>query len=326
MSSTQQYWPSIKETIDINNDPSQPNSTSQVQCPVCLEAIAVTSFPPIPDRQGDTPSIDPTLGQVLLCGHVLCQACRVQHDLTNRYQKRTCPMCRTSLECSDCGRPAVVVPIPKEGSPSSVPAIVSEGAEHGGRCADCNSCRWFDENIQQGEWPEGLADLEPGFVPFFYHVVRKLEQEKRFVTQETIISAFATIVRHEFTDMLMKRRDAIYQRSAATSGQNPWFRNVPLAPEVVDPVSQLAEQIQPRQRTTPRIEGGEALGASSLPQRLRLQLDQIYEEQHPSEDEDGVDLVSFPYHYQPDDDADSLRGIGPFIAEFRDDDSGVSQR
>ncbi|KAH7188163.1 uncharacterized protein B0J16DRAFT_336538 [Fusarium flagelliforme] len=222
MSSTLDYWPPIQEAIASNSDPLQQNSAAKVQCPICMDNIAVTSFPPVAPREGDHPDIDPTQGEVLLCGHVLCQACR-SHDEATRYHERKCPMCRADLRCTDCGRPAKTMSIPKEGPSSTVPALAK--GDDGARCADCNSKRWFRDMIQQGEWPNGLADLEPGFVPFFYHVVGRLEDAKRDVTQETLIQTFSTIVKEEFSTMTRKRAEAIYNRSVTTG--NPWFHNEP---------------------------------------------------------------------------------------------------
>ncbi|RGP71564.1 hypothetical protein FSPOR_3270 [Fusarium sporotrichioides] len=220
MSSIQDFWPRIEEAININNDSSQPNSASHVQCPICMEDVAVTSFPPVPERQGDLPGADPTLGEVLLCGHVLCQGCRMQNEHSSpRHNNRTCPMCRTSLQCIDCGKPSLVMPIPKEGPPSSVPAIMSDG----GRCRECKAIAGFEQDIHEGEWPEGLEDLEPGFVPLFYHLVGKLEQQRFIVSENHIIEAFATIVRDEFGEMLAKRREVLLDKHHALEGQTPWF-------------------------------------------------------------------------------------------------------
>ncbi|CEI38529.1 hypothetical protein FVEN_g4906 [Fusarium venenatum] len=220
MSSIQDFWPPIEEAININNDPSQPNTTSHVQCPICLEAIAVTSFSPVPEREGDILGTDPTLGEILLCGHVLCQACRVQNeDASNPWEDRKCPMCRTSLQCIDCGKPSQVVPIPKEGPTSTVPAILTGGS----RCRDCKAIAGFDESIQQGGWPEGLGDLEPGFVPLFYHLVTKMQQQNMIVCKRSIVNAFSTIVEEEFGHMVTKRSDRIHEMHAALEGESPWF-------------------------------------------------------------------------------------------------------
>jgi hypothetical protein len=115
--------------------------------------------------------------------------------------------------------------IPKEGPSSTVPALAK--GDDGARCADCNSKRWFSDMIHQGEWPNGLADLEPGFVTFFYHVVGKLEADKRPVTPEALIQTFYFIVKEEFSTMTRKRAEAIYNRSVTTG--NPWFQNEPVA-------------------------------------------------------------------------------------------------
>lgn len=222
MSSTLDYWPPIQEAIATNNDPSQPNSTAKVQCPICMDEIAVTSFPHIAPREGDNPDIDPTQGEILMCGHVLCQACRTHHGAAGN-RGHSCPMCRADLGCTDCGKSSKVATIPKEGSPSAIPDIAK--GDNGGRCTDCNAKRWFNELIEQGEWPNGLADIEPGFVPLFYHVVDKLEAENKAVTKDTINETFSNIVRSEFTGMIGKRAEAIYNRSVTTD--NRWFQNTP---------------------------------------------------------------------------------------------------
>ncbi|KAM0299380.1 hypothetical protein ACHAPM_007421 [Fusarium culmorum] len=227
MSFIQQYWPPIRDAIEVNNDPSQPKSTSQVQCPICMDDIAVTSFPPIPQRQITVPGADPTLGEVLLCGHILCQECRVASEAASHpLENRTCPMCRTSLQCIDCGKPSQVIPIPKEGPVTSVPAILSEG----GRCRECQATAEVGESIQQGDWPGGLQDLEPGFVPLFYHLAGKLEQQGYAVSPRNLVDAFATIIEDEFLEMVTGRVQAIQDKHAALEGQTPWFADDPDTP------------------------------------------------------------------------------------------------
>ncbi|KAJ4141710.1 hypothetical protein NW768_000926 [Fusarium equiseti] len=253
MSSTLDYWPPIREAIATNNDPSQPDSKCQVRCPICLDDIAVTSFPPVPPREGDTPDIDPTQGEILLCGHVLCQACRTQNEQARGHERR-CPMCRAELRCSDCGRPSKLMSIPKEGSSSTIPAL-AEG-DDGSRCTDCNAQRWFDDMIRQGEWPNGLADLEPGFVPLFYHLAGKLEAQNYVITKGVVTQAFSNIVRDEFSTMVQKRAEAIYNRSVTTA--NPWFRNQPAATM--------------NERTAPLVAGDEAMRRRTAHRQQLLQL------------------------------------------------------
>ncbi|EKJ78271.1 hypothetical protein FPSE_01732 [Fusarium pseudograminearum CS3096] len=227
MSSIQQYWPPIRDAIEVNNDPSQPNSTIRAQCPICMEDVAVTSFPPIPQRQATVPRTDPNLGEVLLCGHILCQQCRVSNEAASHpFENRTCPMCRTSLQCIDCGKPSQVIPIPKEGPVTSVPAILSKGS----RCRECQATAEVGESIQQGDWPEGLQDLEPGFVPLFYHLAGKLEQQGYAVSPRNLVDAFATIIEDEFLEMVTGRVQAIQGRHAALEGQTPWFADDPDTP------------------------------------------------------------------------------------------------
>ncbi|RGP79258.1 hypothetical protein FLONG3_2599 [Fusarium longipes] len=228
------YWPAIKQAININNDPSQPNSTSVAECPICRGAIEVTSFPPVSEYEEEEP------GVVLLCGHVLCQACHIEFSLSLLGDR--CPVCRTDLNCIECGIPSDVMPIPNTGSHSSVPAVISEGADHGGLCTMCKASNQFEKDIHRGEWPEGLADIEVGFVPLFYNIARWLERREGIATEEAMIEVFTRIINEEFRGMMAKRRRAILERICASEGQNPWFGDGPRAPvaETVSP--QLGQQ------------------------------------------------------------------------------------
>ncbi|KAG8665441.1 hypothetical protein FPOAC2_10512 [Fusarium poae] len=258
MSSTQDFWPPIEEAININNDPLSTNSTSHVQCPICLEAIAVTSFPPVPEREADILGTDPTLGEILLCGHVLCQSCRVQsEEASNPWEARKCPMCRTSLQCIDCGKRSQVVPIPKEGPASSVPAILTGGS----RCRDCKAVAGFDEEVQRGEWPEGLTDMEPGFVPLFYHLVTKMQQQDMIICKRSIINAFSTIVDEEFGQMVTKRSDRVHEMRAALEGESPWFEEEDSSEDEDDHLLSLAPAVpdypwNQRPAERPNVENG----------------------------------------------------------------------
>ncbi|KAF4968420.1 hypothetical protein FSARC_4217 [Fusarium sarcochroum] len=223
------FWPTIKHAINNTISTSQPNEAIKPQCPICLEDLSVTTFPPVPNRPSTEPNVDPTLGEVLLCGHVLCQACRRASEAS----KRACPVCRAALECSRCGAHAKPFPIPKNGGAEVVPVTIPEGAVHEGRCPECTAKLEFLNGIDKGEWPEGLGDMEVGFVPFFYHIVGKLEEQKRQVSRLSVINAFATIVDEEYLTMISKRTIHTADTSRHLRAQNPWFEREP--PAVAQP-------------------------------------------------------------------------------------------
>jgi hypothetical protein len=198
---------------------------------------------------------------------------------------------------------------------------------------------WFEGNIHQGEWPQGLEDMEPGFVPFFYHVVRKLEQRDFVVSEEAIIDAFATIVRDEFSGMMAKRQQAMFNRYTATKGQNPWFGDGSRAP-AAEAVPRLTGDGQRRQGIAwehSQVNSQTFVAPPASPvetpahvlvwrQRARLaeMRNTINEERYSSnEDEDNdVDMVPMP-PFSPS----PLAFIMPLTAESEEEqDDGVSLR
>ncbi|KAJ4268929.1 hypothetical protein NW762_003000 [Fusarium torreyae] len=225
MSTVEGFWPTIRQAINHSIATSLPNEDIKPQCPICLEDLSVTTFPPVPNRPSTEPGVDPTLGEVLLCGHVLCQACRLASEAV----KRGCPVCRAALECSRCGAHTKPFPIPKDDNGEPVPLTMAEDKLHEGRCPECMAKLGFLIDIDEGEWPQGLEDMEVGFVPFFYHTVSKLEEQKREVSKEALINAFATIVDDEFDMMMGKRRIRTAISASRLREDDPWFEIGPPA-------------------------------------------------------------------------------------------------
>ncbi|KAF4456048.1 hypothetical protein F53441_1769 [Fusarium austroafricanum] len=261
------YWPTIREAINSGITTSD-DGPMRPQCPICLEDLSVTSFPPVSGREATDGEGDPTLAEVLVCGHILCQACRQATEAVHE-TKRTCPVCRAPTRCSGCGTESKVFPIPKEGEAftNSVPATVPRGFEQAGPCPMCTANQEFFENVENGKWPPGLDDLEPGFVPLFYHIVRKLEQQDRPVTEASIAEAITTIVYDEYKNMTAKRLASAILGSNAHHGQNPWSLDIMTSDPNTDveqdlrnelaqsSVTALARQSQPILDTHP--EGGQ---------------------------------------------------------------------
>ncbi|KAF9769733.1 hypothetical protein IL306_012824 [Fusarium sp. DS 682] len=210
------FWPTINQAIKNGRTTNADNEPISPQCPICFDPVPVRSFP-------DKDSHGERSADVLICGHIFCQPCRYEFDASDPNSK--CPICRHPLFCSRCGTHAISFGIPKngEGDKVSVPTTLPEGAEHGTLCPDCTATEEFHENVDIGEWPEALDDLEPGFINFFYHTVNKLEKKGEIATKNAIINAFAKTVYDEFYAMMTARREVTCEQAKAHRQKNMWF-------------------------------------------------------------------------------------------------------
>ncbi|KAF4342322.1 hypothetical protein FBEOM_3729 [Fusarium beomiforme] len=203
--SPEHFWPTINRAIKNGGIKNADNEPVNPQCPICFDTVSVRSFPN-EALNGDRD------GEVLICGHIFCHACRDEFDRNTR--KATCPVCRTPLLCRRCGACAIPYCIPQngDGGEVGVPTTLPEGAEHGLLCPDCTATEEFHDNVEKGEWPGALDDLEPGLVNFFYHIVDKLEKKGSVATRKAIVGAFVKAVDDEFTDMMLARYDFVHER------------------------------------------------------------------------------------------------------------------
>jgi hypothetical protein len=207
------FWPTIKKAIDKGTNTNSKNEAITPQCPICMENLPVKSFP-------TEAEID---AEVLLCGHVLCQPCRKQYEQSNPRTER-CPVCRTPLYCRRCEAIAIPITIPKngEGEGSRLPIILPEGTQRD-LCPDCLATVEFHKNVEKGEWPANLDDLEPGFVSLFYHIVDDIEKNGDVATEGRVSEAIADTVLQEFTNMMTSRRCVTLERGNAFRQTNGWY-------------------------------------------------------------------------------------------------------
>ncbi|SPJ79329.1 uncharacterized protein FTOL_07720 [Fusarium torulosum] len=224
------FWPTIRQATD-NNTSSQSNETMKLQCPICLDFLAVraTSSGEAHTEAGPQANGDSTLGEVLLCGHIICQPCRRAIESTENHSITTCPVCRAKLNCSRCGTHSLLWPIASTVATEHIPMTTPEGADHGGQCPECRAKVQFHEAVDRGEWPQGLDDTEPGFVQLFYHILNKLEQEGRNVSKTEIRFALTAIVNEEFDTLMAKREEATAEKARALREENNWFATLPPA-------------------------------------------------------------------------------------------------
>ncbi|KAM0345748.1 hypothetical protein ACHAPU_006101 [Fusarium lateritium] len=218
------FWPTIKQAI-VNNTTSYSNETINPQCPICLEFLTVRTYVDMAARRHADVHYqgDPTLGEVMLCGHIICQACRRAIEIANGRPLPQCPVCRADLNCSRCDAHSEQWPITSSGSGRYIPMTTPEGANHGGRCHECRATFEFHEVIDQGEWPEDVYDTEPGFVQLFYHTVYMLEQANVPVSKAEVILAFDSMVNSEFDTMMAKREEVTTEHTRVIREQGTWF-------------------------------------------------------------------------------------------------------
>ncbi|KAM0224824.1 hypothetical protein ACHAQD_001619 [Fusarium lateritium] len=222
MSHGEAFWPTIKQAI--NNNTSQPNEAVRIQCPVCLDVLATRTASAI---EAFTGVGDPTVGEVLLCGHIICPKCRRTIESNERHSIATCPVCRAKLSCSRCRVPSLQMPITSTLATWRIPMTSPEGADHGGQCPECRAKVQFHEAVDKGEWPQGFDDTEPGFVQLFYHTLNTLEQRGRNVSKAVMVQALSSMVNHEFDTLMAKREEATANKARALRGGNNWFATLP---------------------------------------------------------------------------------------------------
>ncbi|KAJ9425747.1 hypothetical protein QL093DRAFT_2096448 [Fusarium oxysporum] len=204
------FWPTIKKAIDKGSNTNSDNEVITPQCPICMELLPVRSFP----TEGELDA------EVLLCGHVLCQSCRKQYQHSDAGGR--CPVCRTNLYCSRCKVNAIPITIPKNGEESSLPPTTLPECVQKNLCPDCVATVEFHRDVEKGEWPYHLDDMEPGFVSFFYHVVDNIEKNDETATEGRVQGAISDTIMQEFTNMMMSRRCVTLGRGNTLRQTNPW--------------------------------------------------------------------------------------------------------
>ncbi|EXA48949.1 hypothetical protein FOVG_02275 [Fusarium oxysporum f. sp. pisi HDV247] len=205
------FWPTIKKAIDKGSNTNPDNEVIAPQCPICMEPLPVRSFP----TEGELDA------EVLLCGHVLCQSCRIQYQHSDAGGR--CPVCRTNLYCSRCKVNAIPIIIPKNGEESSLPPTTLPEGDQKNLCPDCVATVEFHRDVEKGEWPYHLDDMEPGFVSFFYHVVDNIEKNDETATEGKVQEAISDTITQEFTNMMMSRRCVTLGRGNTLRQTNPWY-------------------------------------------------------------------------------------------------------
>lgn len=232
MSHGEGYWPNIRKTTE-NNTSSQSNE--KMQCPICSDflPVRVTSSAEAHAEAGPQTNGDSTLGEILICGHIICQPCRRRGESTQNRSITKCPVCRAELNCSRCGTRSVLWPITSTVVAEHIPLTTRDGTDHGGQCPECRAKVQFHEAVDRGEWPQGLDDTEPGFVQLFYHTLNKLEQEGRNVGKAEIKFALNAIVNEEFYTLMAKREEAAAEKARALWEENDWFTKLPPRSAVV---------------------------------------------------------------------------------------------
>ncbi|CCT66453.1 uncharacterized protein FFUJ_03485 [Fusarium fujikuroi IMI 58289] len=203
------FWPTIKQAIDKGSNTNSDNQAITPQCPICMEPLPVKSFP----TEGELDA------EVLLCGHVLCQPCRETWEQSQLGAR--CPACRATLICSRCEVNAIPLTIPKNGEGSSLPPAIPEGTQK--FCPDCQAEVEFHEAVENGEWPNNLDDMEPGFVSFFYHVVNDIEKDGGVATEGRVQEAISDTIMQEFSNMMESRRMVTLGRGNTLRQANPWY-------------------------------------------------------------------------------------------------------
>ncbi|KAF4977031.1 hypothetical protein FZEAL_6393 [Fusarium zealandicum] len=221
------FWPVIKAHI-YNNNSANPAPLTPIhpRCPICHDGLSITTFPEPWDAEGPLSRHC----NLLVCGHVVCQKC-VNHLARNSSggdrpgTLRACPMCRTSLRCSQCSQPATCAIVPSHGQAMDkpMPGTAPEGIPYKPLCPACEARGDFLDDINNKLWPQDAVDIEVGFVPFFYHLVEKLEARGRPVTEEAIRSVFSRILGDEFPLLMRKREELLCVRRRELAAQHSWF-------------------------------------------------------------------------------------------------------
>ncbi|KAM0246166.1 hypothetical protein ACHAP5_004948 [Fusarium lateritium] len=261
MSHGEAFWPTVRQAI--NNNTSQPNEAVRIQCPVCLDVLATRTASAIEALTGVG---DPTVGEVLLCGHIICPKCRSTIESNERRSIASCPVCRAKLSCSRCSVPSLRMPITSTLATWRIPMTSPEGADHGGQCPECRAKVQFHEAVDKGEWPQGLDDTEPGFVQLFYHTLNKLEQEGHNASKALMGHALSTMVNQEFDTMMAKREGATANKARALRGENNWFATLP--PVVPRPIPR-PRAVRMERVPRPDLRPG-AVIMEGYPARLRM--------------------------------------------------------
>ncbi|KAF5663537.1 anthranilate synthase component i [Fusarium heterosporum] len=224
MSHGEGFWPSIRQAT-VDNTTSHSNKTINPQCPICLEFLTVQTYSAMAARRNADVNNhgDPTLGEVMLCGHIICQACRREIEMANGQPLAKCPVCRADLNCSHCDTHSLQWPLTSDTDEEHIPMTTPEGGDHAGHCPECRANEEFHEAVDQGDWHEEFYDMEPGFVQFFYHMVNMLEKANVPVSKTEVILAFKSMINFEFDTMMARREEVVAARTIVLREHGTWF-------------------------------------------------------------------------------------------------------
>ncbi|KAH7229717.1 hypothetical protein BKA60DRAFT_442235 [Fusarium oxysporum] len=136
-----------------------------------------------------------------------------------------CPICMEPLPVRSFPTEVNAIPItiPKNGEESSLPPTTLPECVQKDLCPDCVATVEFHRDVEKGEWPYHLDDMEPGFVSFFYHVVDNIEKNDETATEGRVQEAISDTIMQEFTNMMMSRRCVTLGRGNTLRQTNPWY-------------------------------------------------------------------------------------------------------
>ncbi|KAF7551152.1 hypothetical protein G7Z17_g5229 [Cylindrodendrum hubeiense] len=237
------FWPNIAPHIGQGGKRGK-EETLRGSCNICYQHLGVDGLPEPKLEEGESCQTC----HYTPCGHMFCRPCfkraiEGQRE-RNPNQPETCPTCRLELSCRQCGRmckifaaqvPSCPTSSPRNTDPahdrsaaSAAPArmlTIPEGAPYSLECKRCVSRRSWMRRLEQGRWPASADSMEPGFAPFLYCIMDRLESARRTIDRQAIEMAFSKIMDDEFENLSKDREDYIESQTRRLQEQdgNPWF-------------------------------------------------------------------------------------------------------
>lgn len=227
-------WHKIREYAVKVNSCSPPTEHIRPACPVCDDDLSIAGLgrPNCTDSAHDN---DSHKCKVFPCGHVLCRECTkslFKASSMNAEGVRGCPICRCSLQCTECRAPSKVVTAPSHRHDVSqlriVPKTIPEGAVVQARCVPCRADQEFRELMAKDPHSSKMDQVFATYA--FQARDRATNAGMSVLTVTNLVTDFERRAESRYLFLITERKkfiDSRVRRAAAEAspddGMTSWF-------------------------------------------------------------------------------------------------------
>ncbi|KAL7935129.1 hypothetical protein V8C35DRAFT_326846 [Trichoderma chlorosporum] len=212
------FWPNVLKYID---NIRQEGGSRRIKptCPICYDELPVRGL-----NQSEE-LLQHDGGLVIGCGHMFCRECLVKSLRGQRQLKlgRSCPICRTAIQCPRCGVHGAILNIPREQSdPEELPRIGIDEGENAALCLRCEAREWWIGKVERGR--HGLPHRDKivsDFQMFMYHMMERMEDDGVAMGIVEVEQQLLVLLKENFMRLFQERERQI-SRYISESTRQPW--------------------------------------------------------------------------------------------------------